>query len=314
MLNILEICKGAKLIGISGHERPDGDCIGSSMAIYYYLKEHMPEAEIYVYLEESARKFYHLRDIDKICVSAEKKGVFDVFFALDTAPDRLSHAKELYENAKIKVNIDHHITNPGVGDFHLVKPEIGSCAEIIYELIPESHLNKDIAKAIYIGIIHDTGVFQYSNTKSSTLEAAAKLISYDFEFHNLISESFYGQSFVEMKLSAFAVNKSKLLLEGKVIFSYITLEEMKEYQADSSDLGGVVSQLKNVLSIKCAIFIYELENGLWKVSLRTNDEVDAAKIAVALGGGGHIRAAGASVKGNIDEILEKTLEEIQKQI
>ena len=314
MLNLLQECSGAKVIGITGHVRPDGDCVGSCMALYMYLRKAMPEADITVYLEESAQSYYHIKHLQAIDSTFRAKDKYDVFFCLDSMPDRVGQAEVLYESAGKKINIDHHITNSGCGDVNYIDAQIGSCAELIYNLIPEEALDDDIAKAIYIGMIHDTGVFQFSNTRPSTMIAASKLIQYDIDFANLIQESFYEKSYKQTKIMGDAVLRSKMYLEGRCLLSYMTKEDMAELQAEPSDFNGVINRLKTVRGVDCAVFMYEIEDGNYKISLRTSDKLDATKVTSVFGGGGHVRAAGCNLHGTASQVIEKLIAEIDKNL
>ncbi len=314
MINLLQECQGAKIIGITGHIRPDGDCVGSAMALYLYLKKSMPETEVIVYLEESAKEHHHINSVKEIDFTFVPKARYDVFFCLDTTPDRIGQALPLYESAVKKINIDHHITNKGCGDVNYIDSGIGSCAELIYHLIPEEALDDEIAKALYIGMIHDTGVFQYSNTKPSTLTAASKLIQYDIDFANLIQESFYEKSYKQTLIMAEAVQRSQMYLDGKCLLSYMTLEDMSRFEAVSNDFTGIINRLKTVSGVDCAVFMYELEKNNFKVSLRTSDRMDATAVTTVFGGGGHVRAAGCNISGTAQEVIEKVISEIRKQL
>lgn len=311
MLNLLQEVNGAKRIGITGHLRPDGDCVGSTMALYLYLKKSMPEADIIVFLEETAKAYHHIAQVENIDTTFQAKEDFDVFFCLDSTPERSGAAKVLYDGAKKKINIDHHDTNPGLGDVNVMHPEIGSCSEVVYNLIPEEALDDDIAKALFIGMMHDTGVFQYSNTLPSTLVAASKLIQYDIDFANLIQQSFYEKTFKQTKIMAKAIERSTLHLDGRCNMTYLTLEDMRLFEANSNDLEGIVNRLKQVTGVDCAVFLYELEPDNYKVSIRTSEKVDAIKIASQFGGGGHIRAAGCSVSGTYETVAEQVLKAIE---
>lgn len=311
MLNLLQEVNGAKRIGITGHLRPDGDCVGSTMALYLYLKKSMPEADIIVFLEETAKAYHHIAQVENIDTTFQAKEDFDVFFCLDSTPERSGAAKVLYDGAKKKINIDHHDTNPGLGDVNVMHPEIGSCSEVVYNLIPEEALDDDIAKALFIGMMHDTGVFQYSNTLPSTLVAASKLIQYDIDFANLIQQSFYEKTFKQTKIMAKAIERSTLHLGGRCNMTYLTLEDMRLFEANSNDLEGIVNRLKQVTGVDCAVFLYELEPDNYKVSIRTSEKVDAIKIASQFGGGGHIRAAGCSVSGTYETVAEQVLKAIE---
>ena len=314
MFNLLQECNGAKTIGITGHIRPDGDCVGSCMALYLYLKKNMPDTEIIVYLEEPAKEYYHIAGVNEIDFSYSPKESYDVFFCLDSAPDRTGLGQELYKRASKKINIDHHITNSGCGDVNYIQPEIGSTAELIYQLIPEESLDDDIAKALYIGIIHDTGVFQFSNTLSSTMIAGSKLIQYDIDFANLIQESFYEKSYKQTRIMAEAVLKSKMYLDDKCLISYFTKEEMTKLQAKSQDFTGIINRLKTVRGVECAVFMYEMEPGNYKVSLRTTDKLDATAITTVFGGGGHVKAAGCNIMGTAEQVIRSLTAEIARQL
>ena len=314
MLNLLQECSGAKTIGITGHVRPDGDCVGSCMALYLYLKKYMPDAEVLVYLEESAKAHYQIESVKEVDYTFTAKTHYDVFFCLDSAPDRTGQGQALYERAAKKINIDHHITNPGCGDVNYIQPEIGSTAELIYNLIPEEAMDNDIAKALYIGIIHDTGVFQFSNTLPSTMIAGSKLIQYNIDFANLIQESFYEKTYKQTKIMAEAVLKSNMYLDGKCLISYFTREEMTKMQAGSPDFTGIINRLKTVRGVECAVFMYEIEPGNYKVSLRTSDRVDATKVTTVFGGGGHVKAAGCNIPGTAEQVITKLTKEIAKQV
>ncbi len=314
MINLLQECMGAKVIGITGHIRPDGDCVGSCMALYLYLRKVLPEADITVYLEESARAYYHIAQVEAIDFTFTAKKHYDVFFCLDSMPDRVGQAEVLYKGAAKKINIDHHITNPGSGDVNYIEPEIGSTAELIYNLIPEEALDNGIAKALYIGIIHDTGVFQFSNTRPSTFIAASKLIQYDIDFANLIQESFYEKSYKQTKIMAEAVLRSKMYLAGKCLLSYMTQEDMARFQANTNDFTGIINRLKTVRGVDCAVFIYEMEPGNFKVSLRTTDRLDATAVTTKFGGGGHVRAAGCNIQGKLQSIIDRLIAEIGKHL
>ncbi len=314
MMDLIEVCKGASYIGISGHIRPDGDCAGSCMALYLYLQKVLPEAKITVYLEPSAREYHQIASIAQIDHSFRADVIHDVFFCLDTPPDRMGEAEALYQQAKKKINIDHHITNTGCGDVNLIRPEIGSCAEVIYNLIPSDMLDDAIAKALYIGMIHDTGVFQFSNTRPSTMVAAAKLMEYDIDFSNLIQESFYEKSYKQTLIMADVVSRSRMCLEGKCLIGFMDKEDMARLDAKSYDMNGIINRLKNVSGVVCAVYLYEIEPGSFKVSFRTSEKMDAAVLAGAFGGGGHVRASGCTIEGSLEQVIALILDKVSAQL
>ena len=191
-MNIYDEVKGAVTIGISGHIRPDGDCIGAAVGLYLYLKKACPSADVQVMLEKPADVFSCIKGISEIHTDFKTAvECFDVFIAVDTSKERMGEAEKYFDGAKKTINIDHHVSNSGCGDVNYIVPEASSTSELIYQVMEDkSFVDVEIAKAIYVGIIHDTGVFQYSNTSPSTFKTAAELIAYGFDFSKIIDETF----------------------------------------------------------------------------------------------------------------------------
>lgn len=315
-MDLLKELSGAASIGIGGHLRPDGDCIGAAMGLYLYLSKICPGAEIEVFLEKPADIFQCISRIDDIRTDFETKTErFDVFIALDTTKDRLGKAEDYFDHAKKRINIDHHISNSGCGDVNYIMPEASSTCELIYDLIKDKdQLDEEIARAIYIGMVHDTGVFQYSNTSPSTLRAAAELISYGFDFPKLIDETFYEKTYVQSQILGRALLESILFMNGKCVVSMISKRTMNFYQAAPHDLEGIVNQLRNIKGVECAIFMYQLDVREYKVSLRSNGKVNVEKVASFFGGGGHERAAGVTMQGTFHDIVNNLSEQISVQL
>lgn len=314
-INLLEECKGAATIGISGHVRPDGDCIGSCMALWLYLRKVYKEAKVCVYLETPADIFRCISGIDEIDSQFPEREPFDVFIALDTVKDRLGEAEKYFDTAHKTINIDHHISNvSGCAMVNYVVPEASSTAELIYELMEKDYMDVEIAKAIYIGIIHDCGVFRYSNTSPKTLRIAADLITYGFDFPRLIDETFYEKTYVQNQILGRAVLESILFMDGTCIVSSVDRKTMDFYHAGPKDLDGIVNQLRITAGVECAIFMYETGTLEYKVSLRSNQYIDVAKVASFFGGGGHVRAAGCTMSGTFHDVVNNLSEQIAKQI
>ena len=314
-LNLLKECEGAKTIGIGGHIRPDGDCVGSCLALWMYLTKACPEAVTEVFIEQPADVFGCIRGVDQIRSDFPEREPFDVFFALDCVPDRMGGAEQYFHAAKKTINIDHHISNAnGSGMVNYVEPKASATSELIYELAEKEYLDADIAKAIYIGIIHDCGVFQYSNTSPRTLRIAADLISYGFDFTSIIDETFYERTYVQSQVMSEALLKSRLFMDGKCIVTSVDREMMEAYGVGPKDLDGIVNQLRIIRGVECAIFLYQTGEAEYKVSMRSNRYVDVSAVATCFGGGGHVRAAGCTMNGEVSEIIEQLSQQIRKQI
>lgn len=317
-MNLILLCRDAGKIGIGGHVRPDGDCVGSTCGLWQFLKKVFPGKQIELYLEKPADIY---RDIPGIAqINYEEKEVdYDVFFVIDSVPERTGIAEKYYKNAKVKVNIDHHITNPGSGDVCYIDAKASSASELVYDLIKEAdpggrYMDGELARTIYLGIIQDCGVFQYSNTSPKTLRIAAELITYGFDFPLLIDQTFYEKTYVQNRLLGLALCNSRRCLSDRFIYSVITRKDMESVGAGEQDFDGIVNQLRYTKGVWAAALIHETKDGAYKVSLRSSSEVDVAKVASAFGGGGHIRAAGCTLEGDCEKIIAGLSGKIAEQI
>jgi phosphoesterase RecJ-like protein len=313
VMNLLQEVSGAKRIGISGHIRPDGDCVGACLSLWQYLTKKLPQSEVKVFLQQPSEIFKNLKGFDEIVTNFPAQEPFDVFFALDCNEERLGEAGDYFRSAGKRINIDHHVSNSGCGDVNLVCPEIGSTCEVLYDLV-EDGLDRDLAEALYTGIIHDTGVFQYSNTTPQTMEKGANLIRYGFNFSRLIEETFYQRTYIQTQIMGRALMESVRFMDGRCIVSGVDRKIMDFYNVGPKDLDGIVSQLRNIKGVDCAIFMYETDIQEYKVSMRSNEKVDVSKVAVYFGGGGHMRAAGCTMHGTFHDCVNNLSLHIEKQL
>ena len=315
MIGLRELAQGAKTIFIAGHLRPDGDCVGAAVASYRYLKKLYPDAAIHAYVEKVPEVFDFLDPDHTIFVQELPKESVDLFLVLDSSSkDRLGEAQAVFDTAKQTACVDHHVSNPGFADVNHVHGEISSASEVLYKLLDKEKINLDIATAIYTGMIHDTGVFQYSSTSPDTMRIAGDLMEKGVDFSNIIDESFYQKSYIQNQVMGRVLAESIMLLDGKCIVGYMKLRDMDFYGVKPSDLDGIVSQLRLTKGVEVAMFIYEHESQVFKVSLRSNGAVDVSKIASYFGGGGHVKAAGCDLAGSMYDVINNISEQIEKQL
>ncbi len=314
MIRITEEVRNAGSIAVSGHIRPDGDCVGSVMGLYLYLKKELPEAEVDVYLEKPAEIFDCISHIESKFNNVDTGKIYDVFIVLDCADDRLGEVRVLYEKARKKINIDHHISNPGCGDVRIVEPERSSTAELLYDLMDPAALDEEIARALYIGIIHDTGVLRYSNTAPHTLQVVSELIKFGFDFSKIIDDTFYEKTYVQTQIMGRAILESVRFMHDKCIVSMVSRRMMDFYQVTPQDLDGIVNQLLAVKGVECAIFMYEIRTLEYKISMRSKGRVDVAAVAMRFGGGGHVRAAGCTMNGTYHDNINNLAIGIAEQL
>lgn len=314
MRNINEVLDGVKTIAIAGHVRPDGDCVGSCMGLYLYLTRNYPQIETDIYLEQPSSVFSYIEGLDKIHTEITEEKVYDLFISCDASSiDRIGVAGSLFEKASTTVCIDHHISNKGFAMINEVQGHIGSASEVLYTLLDADKVDRSMAIALYTGIIHDTGVFQYTNATPATMRIAAALMETGFDHNKIIDESFYQKSYLQNQILGRVLTESQLCADGKVIVGTVTMRDLEFYGITSKDLDGIVSQLRLTKGVKVAVFLYEQEENVFKVSLRVNDDTDVSKVAITFGGGGHAKAAGCTMNGPVSEIVDKLIVELKKQ-
>ena len=314
MSRLEELLQGAKDVALSGHIRPDGDCVGSVMSVYQYIKKNMPQVGVRVFLETPSPIFGCIQGIEEIDSHMDTLHEYDVFIVLDCNVDRLGNAEPVFHRAKKKINIDHHVSNSGCGNINIIVPDASSTCEVIYGLMDPEKMDVEIAKSLYIGMIHDTGVFKYSNTSPKTLQIAAELIAYGFDFSKIIDETFYEKTYVQTQVMGRAVSESVRFMDGKCIFSVVDKGMMEFYGVGPKDLDGIINQLRIIKGVECAIFMYQTGHMEYKVSLRSNGSVDVSKVAVFFSGGGHVRAAGCTMKGTVHDVINNLSTRIALQI
>jgi len=218
MKNIAEILEGVKTMGIGGHIRPDGDCVGSCMALYLYVKTYYPEIQVDVYLDNPKPVFGHIDCMDEIKTELDGDKEYDLFVTCDvSARDRLALAGPYFDTAKKTACIDHHISNPGFAQVNHIRGEVSSACEVLYGLFDPEKVVRTIAVPIYTGMVHDTGVFQYSCAGPSTFRAAAELLETGIDAADLIMDTFYEKSYARMQIFGRALVESFLFMEGKCI-------------------------------------------------------------------------------------------------
>lgn len=310
-----DILKGKKRVALGGHVRPDGDCVGSCMGLYHYLKEQYPEIGTDVYLEEVPEAYRMIKDTDEVKTQITDGDVYDLFICLDCGDmQRLGFSMPLFENAKETLCVDHHISNDAFADNNYVVPEASSTSELIYTLLDAEKISCASAEALYMGIVHDTGVFQYSCTSPETMEIAADLMRKGINGSEIIDKTYFEKTYIQNQILGRALLESMLIMDKKCIVSVIRQKSMKFFQAKPSDLEGIVSRLRQTKGVEVAIFLHEISPQKFKVSLRSKGKVDVSEIAKYFGGGGHVRAAGVTMEGSSHDVINNITARIVLQL
>ena len=316
-MNIDELLLDAKSVAIFGHVRPDGDCVGSTLGLYNYICDNYPTTKVHIFLERFPENYKILANSNNINeIYSEEFGTFDLAFLIDTPSfERVgANGEPCIKSARKTCNIDHHISNPlNLCTANFVDAKASSACEVLYFLLDPNKVSKATAECLYLGIVHDTGAFKFSSTGHKTMNAIGDLLEKGIDFTRIINETYYTRTYTQTLVTGYVMMNSKLALDGKVVYSYITPEDMDHYSVTPVELSSVIDTLREVSGTEVAIFIYPV-NGEYKISLRSNYVVDVNKVAGAFGGGGHVRAAGGNSKESPEETIKKLLKLIQEQL
>jgi len=302
----------AGTIAILGHINPDGDCIGSTLGLYNYIIANY-DKKVQVYLESLPHNFRFLNGADKVRFQPDDSH-YDLCIVCDCGSlDRTGMFQKYYDESPRTMCVDHHISNAGFADVCYVDDEACSASEALYKLMEPDKINYYGAECLYLGIVHDTGVFKHSNTTKHAMTVAGDLIEKGARPYYVIDETFYKKTFAQNKLLGIALGNAIQYADGKITLSVLSKEDFKKTGTTKADTDGIVDQLRITEGTETAVFMYQLDDG-YKVSLRSNSIVDVSRIAVSHGGGGHIRAAGFSMMGDIREIVSLIVSEICMQL
>ncbi len=315
MLNLeAELSKVAS-VAIAGHIRPDGDCVGSCMGLYLYIKDNFPAVKrLDVFLERIPPSMEFIQGTEAIKHDFLDEAPYELFISLDSGDTgRLGAAAKYLDMAARTVCIDHHISNKGYADENYIVPDASSTSELLYTLFDPEKISVPVAEALYMGIVNDTGAFQYSCCSSKTMEIAGKLMDKGIDFTRIMDETFYQKTYLQQQILGRALLESMMLFDGRCIVSGIRKKDMDFYGVTPADLDGISAQLRNTKGVEVAIFVYETKNQEFKVSMRSNKFVDVSAIASYFGGGGHVRAAGCSMQGSFHDVLNNLTAQIEKQ-
>lgn len=311
--SIIEIIGRAEKVGIFAHVSPDGDAIGSSLALYLGLKQLKKEVE--VVLDDYSNCFNFLSVIDE--VKKVGTGNYDVAIALDCASrPRLFDEKDSFINSKVTIAIDHHASNTYFADYNYVEENSPATCMTLVKILKRLNINitKSIGECLMAGIITDSGGFRYKTVTDETFEFAATMLDLGVNISDIYYRTFDVKSKAQFKLVTVASSRLKFYSNDRIALTYLTMEDMMQAKALIGDHEGIVNVGRNIEGVEVSIFIREDKDGTYKISFRSNDYVDVSEIAEVFGGGGHSRAAGCSVDDNLENVIKKIIKETVKAL
>ena len=317
---ICEEVKTKKRCLVLAHQNPDGDTLGSMLALGALLKKlgHVVDHAVSDPVPE-VFKFLPFANLVKQPKDESLQKNYDLAFSLDCGSvKRLGDAKDMWLNAKATINIDHHVSNEKFAKINWIEAEATSTGQLIYWLAKalKTTITKDVATLLYTTLLTDTGCFSNSNTNADALSWGAELISLGAEHESIYRKVFLEKPFKSMKIFGVGLNNINLLKGESLIWTFVDKDTMDKVLATSEDTEDIADHMMRTKGVKVGVFFRE-DNGEVKVSLRSNiDGLDVSKIAMSMGGGGHKRAAGINIKSPFskvkDMVLEKVISELDK--
>jgi len=301
---------------ISTHINPEGDALGSQLALAQLL-EGMGRTAVMVNDHKVPSVYKFLPKSDSIRTRVDKTIDYDVAIVVDCPNlERIGRVRDALKEGKMILNIDHHISNGKFGKVNWVNDKASSCGEMIYELLKEldCKLNKEIATNLYTAIMTDTGSFSYSNTTAKVHKITSELVGCGLDAAGIKSEIYDKKGIGEIRLLGEALSTIQTDSDGKIAYLTATRDMAKSEDGELRGTEEFVNFPRSIGGVEIALFFREEKGGNIHVSLRSNSGLDVNKVAVLLGGGGHAKAAGCIIKGKMDEVKERVLTEVRKEV
>lgn len=303
---------------VVSHVMPDGDAASSTCAVGLLLQALNKQ---YTMINEHSlpRKLSYLPGFDDIQVYSEATfpHVFDAVIAVDCADySRIGKVSSLFAADVQLLNIDHHATNNHYGQVNLIHTEAASTTEVLFDLIEYMALKwtPQLAECIYTGLLTDTGGFRYANTTAKVMHVASQLIKLGVDAHVLADHLLERTSLAHVQILGKALSRLSFSEHNQLSWLSVTLEDMEVTSSSNEDLEGIVNYPRNIDGVEVGIFFKELVNNEVKVSLRSTGKVDVASFAQQFGGGGHRLAAGITMQGALNDVIERVVAALEVQL
>ncbi|NLM46851.1 MAG: bifunctional oligoribonuclease/PAP phosphatase NrnA [Firmicutes bacterium] len=306
LAEIAAVLLESRTLLVSTHIQPDGDAIGSLLALGLALEKC--GRQVVMYCEGGVpQRLRFLAGADKV-VSSLPESDFDCVVALDCADRRRLPVADEVLRAAVLVNIDHHPTNNLFGRLNYVDAEAAATGEIIFDLLQELGVHDDcaVAEALYVAVSTDTGSFKYDNTTEKTHRVAGRLLACGVRPGRISSLVFDVKPLAFVMALRQALSTLAFSAGGRIAWLTLTEKDLWQAGADNADLEGLINYAKNIEGVEVGLLFKENDDGTVKVGFRSF-QTDVAAIAAKFGGGGHARAAGCTVRGSLDEAVSRVI-------
>lgn len=297
------------------HVSPDGDTLGAALALYIQLTSMGKTAE--VICEEPVPHIYAFLPRSKDVVLPENAAGYECAIAVDCADmQRFKKAEHIFSSAEHTMAIDHHFTNRGYARVNLICPEASASCEVVFEVIKAMDRPIDYATSVclYTGIVTDTGNLTYSNTTPECIRMVAEMYENGLNITEINRNIYRTVPYSKTRLQGHVLANMKLENGGRIGLATLTVAEMDRFGATNEDCEGIVDNVRDVESVRVAVFIREGRDGTFKVSLRSKECADVGRIAGKYGGGGHAAAAGYTSHEPLSTTIANVLRDITQEL
>lgn len=308
-----EIEKAENII-LTAHINPDGDAVGSSLALLLTLKNEYRDKNLRLILQDEIPDTTKFLKYSELIEKYKEDEVYktELLIYLDSATKERTGVIYQKIEARKTVCIDHHVSNPEYGDINCIIRNATSTSEIIFNFIKASEykLLKEAAEALYLGLVNDTGNFSHSNVTKEAFEMAAELLSVGVNSNYIVTNFLNSNAYQALKIVGEALRSFEFYPDKKLSYIYIDNATMEKYDARKEDTEGIVEKILSYNQASVSLFLREEKDGKIKGSMRSKYEVDVNRIANIFGGGGHYKAAGFSSSLSAEEILKIVLKNL----
>lgn len=313
---ILETIGGCENICVAGHVRPDGDCIGSQLAMTMALRNQ--GKKVVCWNEDVVPQKLRFLDKDKLFQKPAANEEFDLVICLDSATrERLGKTESFIARRKVLINIDHHESNTRYGDINWVSAREPSTGELVYRLLHEAGwaITKPIADCLYTAVSTDTGSFQYPSTRPATYHVAADLVKRGADLAKICNEVYQSYPLARVRLLRHVYNHFHLTHDNQIAYFWLKPEDFARAGASKEDSEGLIDHVRDIEPVVVACLFEQAEPELVRLSLRSKSaQVNVSEIAALFGGGGHPAAAGARVKGRPMSVQRRVVAALKKAL
>lgn len=310
------IIKNSGKILLLSHMNPDGDTLGSMCALYSIILNKFKKKVDMSVVSNIPYNYKFIPNVNLAQRYYDKSLVYDLVITLDVAAiDRVMDSKILFDKAKCTINIDHHKTNPGFGDYQIINPNASSCGEVLFDIFKNEgwEIDTDSAVCLYTAIMTDTGNFRFENTSSKTLRAAADLVDCGANPNYIYKMCYETKTKNFVMFQNYCVNKATFLNDNKIAYTTVYKKDLEKFSAGEDFTDGIAETLRAIDTTQVSFVAKEVDTKLTKISMRSKG-IDVAKICSSFGGGGHTFAAGCTIKASVKDAIAKLLREIDCEI